>query len=50
MRVAIISDIHGNFLALEAVINDFRRRNVDQVINLGDCVAGLCGQVKPSSF
>jgi predicted phosphodiesterase len=40
MRIAVISDIHGNFPALEAVLNDFRRRNVDQVINLGDCVSG----------
>jgi len=40
MRIAIISDIHGNFPALEAVLDDLRRRNVDQVINLGDCVSG----------
>jgi len=40
MRIAIISDIHGNLPALEAVRDDLRRRNIDQVINLGDCVSG----------
>jgi Calcineurin-like phosphoesterase len=40
MRIAIISDIHGNFPALEAVLTDSGCRNVDQVINLGDCVSG----------
>lgn len=40
MRIAVISDIHGNFPALEAVLGDLRRRNIDQVINLGDCVSG----------
>jgi predicted phosphodiesterase len=40
MRIGIISDVHGNLPALEAVLDDLRRRNVDQVINLGDCVSG----------
>jgi hypothetical protein len=33
-------DIHGNFPALKAVLADLRRRKIDQVINLGDCVSG----------
>lgn len=37
---AIISDIHGNFLALQAVLADIRSRQVDQIINLGDHVFG----------
>lgn len=38
MRLAIISDIHGNLLALETVLTDLRTRGVDATINLGDCV------------
>ena len=34
MRLAIIADIHGNVLALEAVIADIARRGVDRTINL----------------
>jgi predicted phosphodiesterase len=40
MRIAIIADIHGNLPALEAVLADIRRRDVERVINLGDCVSG----------
>lgn len=40
MRIAVISDIHGNLLALEAVLSDLASRGVDATINLGDCVAG----------
>jgi len=37
---AIISDIHGNSLALQAVLKDIASRDVDQIINLGDHVFG----------
>ena len=40
VRCAIISDIHGNVAALEAVLKDIARRGVDITINLGDCVTG----------
>ena len=40
MRLAVISDIHANLPALEAVLADIAGRGVDGVINLGDCVAG----------
>ena len=40
MRLAIISDIHGNLHALELVLADLGKANVDQVICLGD-VASL---------
>jgi predicted phosphodiesterase len=40
MRIAVISDIHGNLMALEAVLSDLASRGVDATINLGDCVAG----------
>jgi putative phosphoesterase len=36
MRLAIVSDIHGNFTALEAVIADMSRRGVDRVVHGGD--------------
>ena len=40
MRLAIISDIHGNVAALEAVLADMQTRKVDQAINLGDVASG----------
>lgn len=36
MRVALISDIHGNAIALEAVLEDIQQENVDAIICLGD--------------
>jgi predicted phosphodiesterase len=38
MRLAVISDIHGNLPALEAVLADLKYRGVDATVNLGDCV------------
>ena len=38
MRLAVISDVHGNLPALEAVLADIRGRGVDLMVNLGDCV------------
>ncbi|BAL24756.1 metallophosphoesterase [Azoarcus sp. KH32C] len=40
MRIALVSDIHGNLPALEAVVADVRRRGVDRIVNLGDNVSG----------
>lgn len=40
MRIAIVSDIHGNLAALEAVEADIRRRGIDHVVNLGDSLSG----------
>ncbi|PTQ13119.1 YfcE family phosphodiesterase [Sphingomonas oleivorans] len=40
MRIAAISDIHGNLAALDAVLADIARRNVDLVVNLGDIFSG----------
>ena len=40
MRIAVIADIHGNLPALEAVLAEIQRRDVDRTINLGDCVSG----------
>src|SRR5260370_37390553 len=40
MRVAAIYDIHGNLPALEAVIRDIRRAEVDHVVVGGDVLPG----------
>lgn len=40
MRIALVSDIHGNLPALQAVMADIARLGVDQVINLGDMASG----------
>jgi len=39
-KIAVLSDIHGNIAALEAVVNDMNQKGVDQVINLGDHISG----------
>ena len=36
MRFAAIADVHGNHLALEAVIADIRAQGVEAIVNLGD--------------
>lgn len=40
MKIAAISDIHGNIAALDAVLADTARRGVDQIVNLGDIFSG----------
>jgi predicted phosphodiesterase len=40
MRVAAIYDIHGNLPALEAVLQDIRQAEVDQIVVGGDVVPG----------
>jgi putative phosphoesterase len=40
MRVAFISDVHGNLLALEAVLADLDRETADHVVCLGDICFG----------
>lgn len=37
-KIAIISDIHGNMTALEAVLADIKARGIDLIYNLGDLV------------
>ncbi len=36
--IAVISDIHSNSLALERVLEDIKKRNVDDIVCLGDVV------------
>lgn len=40
MRVAVISDMHGNDLAFEIVENDIQKQRIDQIVCLGDAVQG----------
>ncbi len=40
MRLAILADIHGNLLALEAVLADLQSFAPDLTVDLGDCVSG----------
>lgn len=37
-RIALISDVHGNLTALDAVLADIGARGIEQIINLGDYV------------
>ncbi|WP_434732865.1 metallophosphatase family protein [Rhizobium sp. YTUHZ044] len=36
MRFAAIADIHGNYLALEAVLADIQAQGIEEIVNLGD--------------
>lgn len=40
MRIAVLSDIHGNIWALDAVLAELESVNADIVLNLGDCFFG----------
>lgn len=40
MRIAVLSDIHSNVFALEAVIKHIKRQHVDISVNLGDILYG----------
>lgn len=37
-KIALISDVHGNLTALEAVLDDIESRGIERIINLGDFV------------
>mgnify|MGYP004454775449 FL=1 len=39
MKIAIISDIHGNLEALKAIFEDINKKHVDKIICLGDIIA-----------
>ncbi len=40
MRIAVISDIHGNAFALDMVLANIARQGVDQIVCLGDAIQG----------
>lgn len=39
MRIGFISDLHGNFTALAAVLADIEQQHIDQLVCLGDTVS-----------
>ena len=39
MKVAVFSDIHGNYQALDAILNDVKKQNIDKTIFLGDSIS-----------
>lgn len=43
MKIAVISDIHGNITALDAVLYDIKKENCEKIFCLGDIImAGPC--------
>jgi len=38
MRIAILSDIHGNLEAFQAVLDDIHTQDIDKIISLGDLI------------
>src|SRR5262249_59402161 len=40
MRLAAIADVHGNYLALDAVVGDIRAQGIETIVNLGDMASG----------
>jgi putative phosphoesterase len=50
MKIAVISDIHGNLFALEAVTQDLEQRGVDAVVNLGDSLSGPLLPLETAQF
>jgi predicted phosphodiesterase len=49
-RIALISDIHGNMPALEAVLTDIDRRNIGRIFCLGDLVGKDRIETSPSTL
>jgi len=45
-RLAVVSDIHGNVAALEAVVGDIASSGVHEVLNLGDVASGALWPVE----
>lgn len=50
MRVAVLSDIHANFQALEAVLNDVKNNECEKVLCLGDLAMAGPEPVKVIDF
>ncbi len=40
MRIAVISDIHGNDVAFEAALTDIQQQSIDHIVCLGDAIQG----------
>ncbi|NWK80408.1 metallophosphoesterase [Aquitalea sp. LB_tupeE] len=46
MKIAVLSDIHGNLGALDAILHDIAQRDVDLIVNLGDILSGALQPVE----
>lgn len=46
----MVSDIHGNLPALEAVVTDARALGVDRFLNLGDILSGPLWPVETAAY
>ena len=40
MRIAVLSDMHANAIAFDAVLSDLRGESIDQIVCLGDAIQG----------
>jgi predicted phosphodiesterase len=40
MQIAVISDMHGNNLAFETILNDINQKDINQIVCLGDAIQG----------
>ena len=40
MKIGLISDMHGNKKALDAVLEQLENENIDKIICLGDLIGG----------
>ncbi|SMB95391.1 metallophosphoesterase family protein [Deinococcus hopiensis] len=49
MRVAVISDVHGNAFALEAVLREVRAAAPDLLVNLGDQIEGTADPARAAT-
>lgn len=50
MRLAVLSDVHGNAPALEAVLRELRAESPDLVVNLGDQVEGSADPARAAAL
>ncbi len=50
MRLAVVSDIHGNLPALQAVVADAEAQGVDGWLNLGDILSGPLWPAETADF
>lgn len=50
MRAAVISDVHGNAFALDAVLADIRAASPDLILNLGDQIEGSADPARAAAL
>jgi predicted phosphodiesterase len=47
MRIAVVSDVHGNLAALDAVLADIALQRVDLTVDLVTCCPGPSTRARP---